>query len=85
VPEICRFLGIIIRMHDAEHEAPRFHAHYSGRAARFDIATLRLIDGDLPARVCGLVQMEEPARDELLDDWERARRHEPLRRIAPLA
>lgn len=86
VPEICRFLGIIIRMHFSEHQAPHFHAHYSGRSARFDIATLRMIDGDLPARVCGLVvEWASLHRDELVDDWERARRHEPLRRIEPLA
>jgi hypothetical protein len=86
VPEICRFLGIVIRMFYAEHEVPHFHAHYSGRSARFDIETLRVLDGDLPARVCGLVvEWGNLHRDELRDDWERARRHEPLRRIEPLA
>ncbi|TMQ73581.1 MAG: DUF4160 domain-containing protein [Candidatus Eisenbacteria bacterium] len=86
VPEISRFLGIVIRMFYAEHEAPHFHAHYSGRSGRFEIATLRVLDGDLPARVCGLiVEWASLHREELIDDWERAKRHEPLHRIAPLA
>lgn len=85
VPEICRFLGIVIRMYFADHEAPRFHAWYAGRTGRFDIETLQVLDGDLPARVCGLVvEWASPHRDELRDDWDRARRHEPLRRIEPL-
>ncbi len=86
VPEISRFLGIVIRMFFADHESPHFHAYYAGRSARFDIETLRVLDGDLPARVRGLVvEWASLHRDELLDDWERARRHEPLRRIEPLA
>lgn len=85
VPEICRFLGIVVRMYFAEHETPRFHAYYAGESARFDIETLRVLDGELPARVRGLVvEWASLHRDELRDDWERARRREPLRRIAPL-
>ncbi len=85
VPEICRFLGIVIRMYFADHETPHFHAFYAGTSGRFDIETLRLLDGDLPARVRGLVvEWASLHREELRDDWERARRHEPLRRIEPL-
>jgi hypothetical protein len=85
VPEICRFLGIIVRMFFADHEVPHFHAYYAGQSARFDLETLQVLDGDLPARVRGLVvEWASLHRDELRDDWERARRHEPLRRIEPL-
>lgn len=85
VPEICRFLGIVIRMYFADHETPHFHAFYAGTSGRFDIESLRLLDGDLPARVRGLVvEWASLHRVELRDDWERARRHEPLRRIEPL-
>jgi hypothetical protein len=85
VPEICRFLGIVIRMYFADHEAPHFHAFYAGRSGRFGIEPPHMLDGDLPARVRALV-VEWAALhiDELRDDWERARRHEPLRRIEPL-
>lgn len=86
VPEICRFLGIVIRMYFAEHESPHFHAYYTGQSARFDIETLRLLDGELSPRVRGLVvEWASLHQGELLDDWERARRHEPLQRIEPLA
>jgi hypothetical protein len=85
VPEICRFLGIVVRMYFADHETPHFHACYADASGRFDIETLRMLDGDLPARVRGLVvEWASLHRDELRDDWERARRHEPLRRIEPL-
>jgi hypothetical protein len=30
VPEICRFLGIVITMYHREHEPPHFHARYAG-------------------------------------------------------
>ena len=40
VPEICRFVGIVIRMVFAEHESPHFHAYYAGHSARFEIETL---------------------------------------------
>lgn len=85
VPEICRFLGIVIRMYFAAHESPHFHAFYAGASGRFEIESLRTLDGDLPPRVRGLVvEWAALHRDELRDDWERARRHEPLRRIEPL-
>ena len=29
MPEICRFLGIVITMYHREHEPPHFHARYA--------------------------------------------------------
>jgi hypothetical protein len=39
VPEICRFLGIVITMYHREHEPPLFHARYAGHKITVRIAT----------------------------------------------
>jgi hypothetical protein len=57
----------------------------SGHEATFAIETLRLLEGSLPARVRALVvEWASLHQDELREDWERARRQEPLAPIAPL-
>lgn len=85
MPEICRFLGIIITMYFNEHNPPHFHARYGDHKAEIAIETLSIIAGRLPPRVLGLV-MEWAAlhRQELMEDWELARRQVELKRIAPL-
>ena len=85
MPEICRFLGIIITMYFNEHNPPHFHARYGDHRAEIAIETLSIIAGRLPPRVLGLV-MEWAAlhRQELMEDWELARRQVELKRIAPL-
>lgn len=55
MPEISRFLGIIIRMFYNEHNPPHFHAVYNEHQAEIDIKTLEIIDGTLPKRVRNLV------------------------------
>jgi hypothetical protein len=86
VPEICRFLGIVIFMYYSDHEPPHFHARYGGFKATIAITDGRLLVGQLPARVRGLVEeWRSTYREELLEDWDRARQGLPLVRIAPLA
>jgi hypothetical protein len=46
MPEIPRFLGIIIRMLDDEHNPPHLHAEYSGRKVLVDFNG----DGRWPCR-----------------------------------
>lgn len=85
MPEISRFLGIIIAMYFNEHNPPHFHARYGDHKAEITIETLSIIAGRLPPRVLGLV-MEWGAlhRQELMEDWELARQQIELKRIAPL-
>ncbi|MCP9448255.1 MAG: DUF4160 domain-containing protein [Nitrospira sp.] len=85
MPEISRFLGIIITMYFNEHNPPHFHARYGDYRAEIAIETLSIMAGSLPPRVLGLV-MEWAAlhRQELLEDWELARRQVELKRIPPL-
>jgi len=89
MPRISAFYGIVIWMYyDEMHHRgrPHFHATYGDDEATIDIANLRIIAGGLPPR--GLRLVIEWARVheiELQQNWDRARRQEPLVPIDPLA
>ena len=71
MPEICRFLGIVITMYFDEHNPPHFHVRYNEHRASMEIKTLNLMAGALPARVRGLVEeWAELHQQELLKMWE---------------
>ena len=55
MPEISRFLGIIIAMYYKEHQPAHFHAKYGAQTGVFSIADLRLVEGHLPKRIISLV------------------------------
>jgi len=85
VPEISRFLGIVIAMYFKDHGPPHFHAKYGSQRATFSIIDLRLIEGKLPPRVVSLVlEWAFQHREELLENWTRAERKEDLHKIEPL-
>jgi hypothetical protein len=85
MPEISRFLGIVVAMYYKEHAPPHFHAKYGGQRAAFSVSDLRLIEGRLPPRVTGLVlEWASQHQEELLENWFRVERQVPLRDIAPL-
>ncbi len=85
MPEICRFLGIIIAMYYNEHAPPHFHAKYAGQRAAFSIHDLRIIEGKLPQRVISLVlEWAFLHREGLMENWDRAERREKLKKIDPL-
>jgi hypothetical protein len=76
MPEISRFLGIIVTMYFNEHNPPHFHVRYNEYRASVEIKTLNVISGALPARVRGLVnEWAEIHRDELLEIWESGKFH----------
>ena len=81
MPEISRFLGIVISMYFDEHNPPHFHVRYNEYRASMDIKNLNVIAGLLPAKVRGLVEeWAELNRDELLTMWEKKEFH----RVQPL-
>ena len=85
MPRISEFYGIVIAMFYNDHEPAHFHAVYGEFRALVDIDTAQLLQGELTPRARGLVrEWAELHRAELLENWERARRHERLNRIAPL-
>lgn len=80
-----RDVGIVIVMYFDDHPPPHFHAKYGEHQAQIVIATGEVLHGGLPRRALRLVaEWTALRRDELLDDWERAERAEPLVTIDPL-
>lgn len=85
MPGVSYFLGIAIYMYFNDHLPPHFHAEYGGDEALYEIRTLRVYEGKLPRRVHNLViEWADLHRDELMNNWERARRGQDLLDIAPL-
>ncbi|TMK38517.1 MAG: DUF4160 domain-containing protein [Actinobacteria bacterium] len=68
-----------------EHGVPHFHARYGEHRATFAIGTGAQLDGDLPVRAARFVrEWLELHRDELMQNWDLARRGSPPRPIDPL-
>ena len=85
MPQINNFFGIIIRMFYDEHNPPHFHAQYGEHKCCIDIRTLSVIEGDLPARVLGLVvEWAILHKEELLDNWHNIEQKKALNKIEPL-
>lgn len=84
MPEISRFLGIIIRMFYTDHSPSHFYA-VGDKEAAIGIEPLAVLKGQLPPRVLSLV-MEWAAihQDELLADWNLAAEQKPLQPLVPL-
>jgi len=84
VPELSRFLGIVIAMYYREHGPPHFHAVYGEYEATVNITT-GATTGVLPGRVLKLVQEWRQLHwRELLEAWALAEAQCPLPNIAPL-
>ena len=84
MPEISRFLGIVIRIYYRDHAAPHFHARYGAQAVVVDIAT-GAVEGRFPPRVLRLLlEWYSLHRAELLEDWRRAEQRKALLPIDPL-
>ncbi|MEM4889934.1 MAG: DUF4160 domain-containing protein [Thermosphaera sp.] len=78
-------MGVIIRMFYRDHNPPHFHAFYGDFEALIDINKNEVIGGYLPPRVLGLVtEWTALHKNELLDNWERAKGQMPLLSIKPL-
>ena len=89
MPEISRFLGIIIRMYaeiGGAHHAPHFHAYYQDKMAIYGIDPVELIAGSLPKRQQRLVEgWAELHQIELLRDWQLLQEGRKPLPIKPLA
>lgn len=85
MPEISRFLGIVIAMYYADHNPPHFHAKYGEHEALIDIETGALLDGTLPKRALALVlEWHTMHREDLRKEWALAEARKPLFSIEPL-
>lgn len=85
MPEISRFLGIIITMYYNDHPPPHFHVRYNKQKAIIDLNNLSILQGKLSPRVLGLVvEWATLHQAELIENWERARNQQPINKIEPL-
>ncbi len=85
MPEISRFLGIIITMYYSEHPPPHFHVRYGQHKAVVLIEPPTVLYGALPPRVHGLVvEWAALHHEELLANWRLAMAQTPLQPIEPL-
>ncbi len=57
MPEITRFYGIVIKIFfTKEHNPPHFHAVYGEHNGIFEIASLEMLEGDLPIKAQNLIK-----------------------------
>jgi hypothetical protein len=84
VPEISRFLGIVIMMNYNDHDPPHFHCRYGRDKISVRIAD-GMVTGKFPARALAhVLEWWNMHREELAEDWSLARQRLPLRAIEPL-
>ena len=85
MPEISRFLGIVITMYFNDHNPPHFHVRYEDHRAVLGIEPLRLTEGYLPPRVLGLVmEWAKMYQSELQRNWTALATEGTFMRIPPL-
>jgi len=85
MPTIAYFYGIAIRMFFNDRPPPHVFVSYGGHEANVAIATGDVIDGAFARQRSAAGQrVDSGHRRELDDNWERARRREPLIRVAGL-
>ncbi len=71
MPEISRFLGIVIYLFPDDHYPPHFHAKYGDDKVMIDINTGEIIEGTMTRRALRLIQdWAELHKTELLEDFE---------------
>ncbi len=84
MPELSRFLGVVVYMLYDDHKPPHFHAEYGEYKISVEIES-GVVEGRFPRRALrAVLEWHELHRDELTEDWRLAEAHEPLRKIAPL-
>ena len=85
MPEISRFLGIVIYMYFNEHNPPHFHAEYNEFRAAISIDSLGIIEEKLPSRVLSLViEWAQDHQRELLENWNSIRETGEFHKIDPM-
>lgn len=85
MPEISRFLGIVIYMYFQDHNPPHFHVKYEKHTASIDVESLKIIKGNLPSRVYSLVvEWAAIHKNELMEDWYKVKNLQTPTKIEPL-
>ena len=87
MPRISTFYGVVIYMYwnERDHPVAHFHAYHADRRASVSVDG-DVLAGSLEDRALRFVQEWAVLRQgEILANWERARRNEPLLGIDPLS
>lgn len=84
MPELSRFLGIVVAIYYRDHAPPHFHAVYREHEAIIDIRT-GAVTGHLPRRALSHVEEWRQKHElELLAAWEQVQAGVPPGKIEPL-
>ncbi|HPM46574.1 MAG TPA: DUF4160 domain-containing protein [bacterium] len=84
MPEISRFLGIVVFMNFKDHNPPHFHAMYGDYQIIVEINT-GVVEGKFPKRALSLLmEWYEIHRDELIKNWETLKNKGSYEKITPL-
>ncbi len=82
MPIISYFFGIVITMRHNDHPPPHFHAEYQGFEAFIGIEQGEVLEGKLPRAAQRVVrEWALQHKEELQQNWEKARRLMPLEMI----
>ena len=86
MPRVSAFYGVVIYMYwnERDHPVAHFHAYRAGRRASVSIDG-NVLAGSLEPRALQFVrEWASLRREEILANWERARKNEHLLNIPPL-
>jgi hypothetical protein len=84
MPELSRFLGIVVYMLYDDHMPPHFHADYGEYRVSVAIES-GVVEGRFPRRaLSALMEWYAEHRLELRENWALAAAHHPLKKIPPL-
>jgi hypothetical protein len=85
MPRVSQFYGVVIYMYFNDHFPSHFHAEYGGFEAVYAIDSLDVLRGQLPRRAhIMVIEWALAHRNELRDNWRKARDQQPLEQIEPL-
>ncbi len=85
MPRISQFFGILIYMYYNDHMPPHFHAKWAEHEVIVEISSKKIYAGSFPKSQLALVlRWATLHKEELMSNWERARRGESLNQITPL-
>ena len=84
MPTLSTLYGIKITMNYNDHLPPHFHAEYQDFEVTVEIAS-GLVTGRMSRRALRLIwSWLDEHRDEVMENWERARARQPLKPVEPL-
>ena len=84
MPQLSFFYGIIIMMNFADHAPAHFNAWYGDYKIIVSIKD-GVVKGEMPGRALRMIlEWLDLHRDELMANWEKACKGDPLDKIEPL-